>query len=198
MRSAAQTTTQPHPQAVSLAREVLVVIGASLVVALCARFTVPLWWTPVPLTLGNFAVVAVGLALGSRRGFAALALYIAEGAAGLPVFTPTGPGGLAQLLGSTGGYLLAYPLAAFLAGWIAERGRRHFLQLWAGAIAAEVVIFAGGIAGLMAVLQLSAAKAVLLGVTPFLSVEPVKIVAAVGVTALFRRTGMGRAPRSDS
>ena len=174
------------------------IVGASLAVALCARFTVPLWWTPVPLTLGNFAVVTVGLALGSRRGFAALALYLAEGAAGLPVFTPTGPGGLVQLLGPTGGYLLAYPLAAFLAGWIAERGRRHFLQLWAGAIVAEALIFAGGVTGLMTVLQLSATKAALLGVTPFLTVEPVKIAGAVGVTTLLRRTGLGNHPRSVS
>lgn len=195
-RPAAQIAGQPHPQAVTVAKEVLIVAGASLAVALCARFTVPLWWTPVPLTLGNFAVVTVGLALGSRRGFAALALYLAEGAAGLPVFAPTGPGGLVQLLGPTGGYLLAYPLAALLAGWTAERGRRHFLQLWAGAVGAEVVIFAGGVAGLMAVLQLSPAKAALLGVTPFLTVEPMKIVAAVGVTSLLRRTGS--LPRSVS
>jgi len=68
---------------------VAIVIAASLFVALCARVTVPLPFTPVPLTLQNFGVLAVGLLLGSRRGFAALALYLVEGAFGLPVFSPS-------------------------------------------------------------------------------------------------------------
>src|SRR5882724_2191265 len=91
----------------SLSTQVAVVVSASLFVAVCARVSVPLPFTPVPLTLSNFAVLLVGLALGSRRGFAALALYLAEGASGLPVFSPAGPGGILQLLGPTGGFLLA-------------------------------------------------------------------------------------------
>src|SRR5436309_11932974 len=91
-----------------------IVIGASLVVALCARVTVPLPFTPVPLTLQNLGVLLVGLLLGSRRGFAALALYLVEGASGLPVFNPAGLGGVAQILGPTGGFLMAYPLVAFV------------------------------------------------------------------------------------
>src|SRR5258706_14531500 len=82
---------------------VALVASASLFVALCARITVPLPFTPIPLTLQNFAVLLVGLTLGPRRGFAALALYLAEGAAGMPVFNPLGLGGIAQLLGPTGG-----------------------------------------------------------------------------------------------
>ncbi len=85
------------------AQQVALVIGASLLVALCARITIPLPGTPVPLTVQNFGVLLVGLQLGSRRGFAALALYLAEGAMGMPVFSPVGPGGIAQLLGPTGG-----------------------------------------------------------------------------------------------
>src|SRR6516225_9157855 len=84
-------------------RPAAIVVSASLFVALCARVTVPLPFTPVPLTLQNFGVLVVGLLLGSRRGFAALALYLAEGASGLPVFNPAGPGGIAQLFGPTGG-----------------------------------------------------------------------------------------------
>ena len=102
------------------ASQIAIVVGASLFVALCARIVLPLPFTPVPLTLQNFGVLLVGLALGSRRGFAALALYLAEGLIGMPVFSPTGPGGLAQLLGPTGGFLLAYPLVAGIAGWIFE------------------------------------------------------------------------------
>ena len=69
------------------AKQAAIIVSASLFVALCARVSVPLPFTPVPLTLQNFAVILVGLLLGSRRGFAALALYLAEGAAGLPVFS---------------------------------------------------------------------------------------------------------------
>src|SRR5690349_3570372 len=87
-------------------RQVSIVVGASLFVALCARLSLPLPFTPVPLTLANFGVLLVGVLLGSKRGFAALALYLTQGAAGLPVFSPAGPGGIAQLLGPTGGYLL--------------------------------------------------------------------------------------------
>ena len=81
------------------AEQVAIVVSASLFVALCARVTVPLPFTPVPLTLQNFGVLLVGLTLGSRRGFAALALYLVEGASGMPVFNPAGPGGVAQLSG---------------------------------------------------------------------------------------------------
>ena len=98
------------------AKQAAIVVGASFFVALCARVTLPLPFTPVPLTLQNFAVLLVGLTLGARRGFAALILYLIEGASGLPVFNPTGPGGVAQLLGPTGGYLMAYPLVAGVAG----------------------------------------------------------------------------------
>src|SRR6185437_14103934 len=93
----------------ALTRNFALVVGASLFVAICAHITIPLPFTPVPLTLQNFAVLLVGVTLGSRRGFAALALYLTEGIAGLPVFNPTGPGGLAQILGPTGGFLMAYP-----------------------------------------------------------------------------------------
>src|SRR3979411_2595224 len=106
----------------SLATTVALIVGASLYVAVCARVSIPLPFTPVPLTLQNFGVLLVGLSLGSRRGFAALALYLAEGASGLPVFSPTGPGGIAQILGPTGGYFMVSPLVAGLAGFVFERG----------------------------------------------------------------------------
>ena len=108
------------------ARQVILVVGASLFVALCAHITIPLPFTPVPLTLQNFAVLLVGLMLGSRRGFAALALYLAEGAVGLPVFNPIGPGGIVHLFGPTGGFLLAYPLVAWVSGYVMEHGERSF------------------------------------------------------------------------
>jgi len=94
---ATNTLSSSNSRALAWARQVAIVVSASLFVALCARVTLPLPFTPVPLTLQNFAVLLVGMTLGSKRGFAALALYLAEGLAGLPVFNPTGPGGLAQL-----------------------------------------------------------------------------------------------------
>src|SRR5450755_3433544 len=138
---------------VEWAKQVTIVVAASLFVALCARVTVPLPFTPVPLTLQNFGVLTVGLLLGSRRGFAALALYLAEGAFGMPVFSPAVLGsGIAHLLGPTGGFLMAYPLVAFVAGWIYERRPEKSLSRFAWAavssVCAEFVLFAGGLSWL--------------------------------------------------
>src|SRR5690348_6593089 len=135
----------------ALARNFAVVVGASLFVALCAHITLPLPFTPVPLTLQNFAVLLVGLVLGSRRGFAALALYLAEGAGGLPFFIPLGPGGVPQLLGPAGGSLIASPVVAFGAGWLWERGIRAPAKSTISAATDEIVLFAGGVSWLMVI-----------------------------------------------
>ena len=115
----------------SLAGKTLLVIGATAFVAACAHISFPLPFTPVPLTLQNFAVILVGMALGPVAGFSAMVLYLAEGALGLPVFTPTGgPAGIAHLLGPNGGFLFSYPLAAATAGWVvrAHAAHHHTLQ----------------------------------------------------------------------
>src|ERR1700686_3107565 len=101
MAKSATLTLSRGSRAVYWAEQAAIVVSASLFVAICARVTVPLPFTPVPLTLQNFGVLLVGLTLGGRRGFAALALYLAEGASGMPVFNPAGPGGIAQLMGAT-------------------------------------------------------------------------------------------------
>jgi len=167
------------------AKQAAIVIAASLFVALCARVTVPLPFTPVPLTLQNFGVLAVGLLLGSRRGFAALSLYLVEGAFGLPVFSPSIlGGGIAQILGPTGGFLMAYPLVAFVAGWIFERNSKHnSLRFgWAAlsALTAELVLFAGGLSWL-AVLTHSVSLAVKLGLYWFVFAEVIKVLMAAAV-----------------
>jgi len=159
-----------------------IVISASLFVTICARVPLPLPFTPVPLTLQNFGVLLVGLTLGSRRGFAALALYLVEGASGMPVFNPAGPGGVAQLLGATGGFLLAYPFVAGLAGWIMERGKVSFARAAAAGVLAEVVLFAGGLAWL-AVLTHSVAQAARFGLYWFVFAEVIKVMMAAGVSA---------------
>src|SRR5580704_11836231 len=143
---AVQTLATPQERMLEASKQVALVVGGSLFVALCARITIPLLpLTPVPLTVQNLGVLLVGLLLGSRRGFAALALYLAEGAVGLPVFSPTGLGGIAQLLGPTGGFLIAYPLVAWLAGYVMERGRKIFTRAAVGGVLAEVLLFTGGL-----------------------------------------------------
>jgi len=168
------------------AEQAAIVVTASLFVALCARVTVPLPFTPVPLTLQNFGVLVVGMTLGSRRGFAALVLYLVEGAAGMPVFNPAGPGGLLQLFGATGGFLLAYPFVAGLAGWIMERGKASFARAVAAGVLAEVVLFAGGISWL-AVLTHSFAQAVRFGLYWVVFADIIKVMLAAGVSTGWRR-----------
>ena len=164
------------------ARQVALVVGASLFVAVCAHITIPLPFTPVPLTVQNFGVLLVGLMLGSRRGFAALALYLAEGAMGLPVFSPIGPGGVAHLLGPTGGFLLAYPLVAWVAGYVMEHGRRSFARAAIGGLLGEAVLFTSGLAWLT-VLTHSMVQAFRWGLYWFLFAEVIKVLMAAGIAA---------------
>jgi len=176
-----------HDRVVSVAAgHIAVAIGASFFVALCARITLPLPFTPVPLTLQNFGVLLVGLLLGARRGFAALALYLAEGMMGLPVFSPIGPGGLAQLMGPTGGFLLAYPFVAGLAGLVMETGKRNFARAATAAGIAEVVLFAGGLSWL-AILTHSLAQALRFGLYWFVFAEIIKIMSAAAVASGWQR-----------
>ena len=174
-----------------VARQVALVVGASLFVALCARITIPLPFTPVPLTVQNFGVLLVGLTLGSRRGFAALVLYLAEGAMGLPVFNPTGVGGIAQLLGATGGFLLAYPFVAWVAGYVMEHGRKNFARAAMGGLLGEVVLFTGGLTWL-AVLTHSIAQAFRWGLYWFLFAEIIKVMMAAGIAARWQRNADSR------
>jgi biotin transport system substrate-specific component len=163
------------------------VVGASLFVALCAHVTISLMpLTPVPLTAQNMAVVLVGLLLGSRRGFAALIFYLVEGIIGLPVFNPTGLGGVAQLFGPTGGFLLVYPFVAFLAGYVFERGTKSFIRAVTAGVLAEILLFAGGLSWLY-VLTHSLVKAAYLGLYWFAAAEVLKIMFAAAIALRWRR-----------
>lgn len=169
------------------ARQTAIVVAASLFVALCAHITIPLMpLTPVPLTVQNLGVLLVGLLLGSRRGFAAMILYLLEGMAGLPVFNPTGPGGIAQLFGVTGGFLLAYPLVAFLAGLIFERSKKTFAYAALAALSAEILLFVGGLSWLY-VFTHSLAKAAYLGFYFFIAAEIIKVMAAAAIATRWQR-----------
>jgi biotin transport system substrate-specific component len=167
--------------------QVAVVVGASLFVALCARITIPLMpLTPVPLTVQNFGVLLVGLLLGSRRGFAAMVIYLVEGMSGLPVFNPTGLGGAAQLFGPTGGFLLAYPFVAFVAGYIFERSARSFLRAVFAGLSAEILLFLGGL-GWLYMFTHSLAKAAYLGLYWFVAAEVMKVMFAAAIATRWRR-----------
>ncbi len=155
------------------------IVGFVLATAAASQIAIPLPGTPVPFTLQPMLVVLAGLMLGPVAGATSMALYLAAGAVGLPVFTPLGAPGIARLLGPTGGYLLAYPAAAYVAGALAARwpslaGRA------AAAVLGMVVLFAGGIAQLT-VLTGSATRALALGVTPFAALDIVKALLAAGL-----------------
>ena len=187
-KSAIQTLAAPHERALEASKQVALVVGASLFVALCARVTIPLLpLTPVPLTVQNFGVLVVGLMLGSRRGFAALALYLLEGAVGLPVFNPTGPGGFAQLLGPTGGFLMIYPFVAFLAGFVFERGTRNFVKAASAGLLAEILLFAGGLTWLY-IYTHSLAKAAYFGLYWFIAAEIMKVMFAAAIATRWQRS----------
>ncbi len=155
----------------------LLVVVASLFVALCAQISLPLPFSPVPVTGQTFAVLLLGATLGARRAGAALLLYLAEGAIGLPVFAPGGLPGVARLLGPTGGYLFAFPVAAFLLGWMMERLPRQWWLWLAAAFAAELFILFAGTAWLWLAVPLPGwSEAARLGLLPFLPGSLVKVV----------------------
>jgi biotin transport system substrate-specific component len=160
----------------AVVRRSLVILAGALVVALSAQVAIPLPLTPVPVTLQVLAVLVVGGLLGPKAGAASMVLYLALGIAGLPVFAPGGAPGVARLLGPTGGYLLAYPVAAAVAGQ-ASRSGGSWLRLVLGLLLATAAIHLGGVAQL-AVLSRDPAWAVRAGSLPFLPFDLVKLVAA--------------------
>jgi biotin transport system substrate-specific component len=170
---------------------VLAVLFVTVLTAAAAQISFPLPYTPVPLTLQPVVVLLGASALGSRLGASAQGLYLLLGVTGAPVFAfaPDLPLGLLRLLGPSGGYLMAYPLAAFVTGALAERGldRRFYTSVIAMA-AGLAVIFAGGVLWLAKDLGLAAALAA--GFTPFVAVDAIKIVAAAAILpAVWRLLG---------
>jgi biotin transport system substrate-specific component len=158
------------------------VLGFAVALAAASQISIPLPNTPVPITLQPLVVVLAGLWLGPTAGAASMMLFLIAGAAGLPVFAPMGAPGIARLLGPTGGYLLAYPVAAFVAGALAPRTAR-FARRFGAASAGMLAIYLGGFAQL-AILTGSIERAAILGVIPFVALDVVKAV----IAALIRPT----------
>lgn len=182
-----------------LARNVALAVAGSLLLVLAAKIKVPFW--PVPMTLQTLAVLGLGAAYGSRLGAATVALYLAYGLAGLPVFTNTPPAaaGMTYLVGPTGGFLLGFVAAAYVAGWAAERGA-SVLRLIAGMVAAEALILGLGFVWLAFGAQMTGgaagvgfAKAFQFGVQPFLLGDLLKLALATSLIgaswSVLRRRG---------
>ncbi|HKE85162.1 MAG TPA: biotin transporter BioY [Vicinamibacterales bacterium] len=167
------------------------VLFFTVLTAAAAQISAPLPFTDVPLTLQPMVVLIGGLALGSRLGSASQILYLAAGIAGLPVFaaSATLPPGALRLLGPTGGYLMAYPFAAFVAGWLAERGLdRQYVGSFLAMLAGLVIIFAFGIAWLALFARtvsggspIGISAALSTGLYPFLFADIIKLAIAAGL-----------------
>lgn len=156
--------------------ELALIVAGSLLIAATAQIAIPLGFSPVPITGQTFGILLIGALYGARRGALTVIAYLAEGAAGLPVFAAFGAGAT-HLLGPTGGYLVGFVPAAFLVGVLAQRGwDRWFLTTVAAMVAGNLVIFIVGATWLTAFID--ADLAITLGVVPFLPGAVVKIVLA--------------------
>jgi biotin transport system substrate-specific component len=157
------------------------IVGFAAAVAAASQIAIPLPFTPVPLTLQPMLVILAGMMLGPVAGAASMALYLAAGAAGLPVFTPLGAPGLARFLGPTGGYLIAYPVAAWIAGTLFRRASTLGTR-WLAGVAGIAVIYVGGLSQL-ALLDGDVARAFVMGVTPFAALDVVKAWVAAAIAS---------------
>lgn len=160
----------------------LLILGGSLLIAGSAQIAIPLPFSPVPITGQTFAVLLMGATLGSKRGALCVLTYLTEGVAGLPVFSGAGAG-IATLAGPTGGYLVGYLAAAYLTGWLAERGwdrrlRSNFLAMLLG----NVVIYVFGLAWLGVLVGYD--KVLALGLLPFIPGDLLKLAIATGLLPL--------------
>jgi biotin transport system substrate-specific component len=188
----------------TLPGRILIGLSATAIVAVAAHVSIPLPFTPVPLTLQPLAVLGVGLALGPLDGFLAMLAYLAEGVMGMPVFSPVGPGGLVQMLGPSGGFLMAYPMVAAIAGSVtrlaATRVARStasssvtsaatsFTSAAIGCTLATMLLFFCGAAWFMQYAHHSLQATWIGAVAPFLPGEAVKIVIAAGVYSTLCRS----------
>ncbi len=164
----------PITRETGAARAIVLMVLGSVVIWVSAKVQIP--WQPVPLTMQTFAVLALGVAYGARLGLATVLLYLAQGAAGLPVFAGdwSEGGGFHHLYGPTGGYLVGFAVAAGVCGWLAERGWDRS-ALWAAAamVIGNLIIYALGLLWLCT--QIDIVPAIEVGLLPFLTGDALKI-----------------------
>ena len=167
-------------RSMNLLKDGLLIVGFSILVALGARASINLPFTPVPITLQTLMVMLTGATLGSRRGGLAMLLYLAEGAAGLPVFAEGG--GLLPLVGPTAGYLWSFPIAAFVVGLLCERGLdRSFLTSVFAMLPGSLIIYAIGVSWLAILTHLTIPAVLVVGMVPFIPGDIIKIVIAAAL-----------------
>lgn len=198
-------TTRTDSRGLRIAEQSGAVCFVTVLTAIAAQVSLPLPFTPVPFTFQPMVVLVGAAALGARLGMTSQILYLALGIAGLPVFaaSPALPPGLARLFGPTGGYLMAYPLAAFVAGSLAERGfDRRYLTAVLAMVCGLAMIFACGVLwlGLFVDPSRGVSGALATGFYPFIIADLVKLLVAAGVMpGLWRLTGIsGRSPSRTS
>lgn len=176
-------------------RDAALVVGAALLTAICAQISIPVPGDPVPITGQTFAVLLSGAALGANRGSLAMALYLALGLVGLPVYSD-GSSGFEVVWGATGGYLVGFIVAAYVVGRLAEarldRSPWKALPLFT---LGSLIVFAIGVPWLAVAADLTAGKAIELGFVPFILGGIVKAAAAAGVLPAAWRLA-GRADRN--
>lgn len=168
-------------------RTSLAILGGSLLLAIAAHISVPLFFTPVPFTLQPMAVLLLGLMLEPTVAFATLVAYLVEGACGLPVFAPTGAVGMLHLMGPDGGYLMAYPFAVFLVSKLRRSMPGSFTFAAIAAAAGSVVYFSGGAAWLAMIAHQPLSVALKLAVWPFVAGDALKVVLAAAMVTGFAR-----------
>ncbi len=176
-------------QAVDQGWRLVRILCVSGIIACAAHVAFRLPFTPVPFTLQPLAVLGAGLAFGPVEGVFALLAYLLEGAAGLPVFSPTGPGGLLQLFGPTGGFLLAYPLVALVCGAFTrhlEARHSRFVAALLGCSLAVLALFVIGASWLSVEAHLGLRATMVAAVLPFLPGEAIKVCTAAGVYRALR------------
>lgn len=168
-------------------RAVVAVLAGSALLAASAHVSIPFFFTPVPFTLQPFAVLLLGLMLEPSLAFATLAAYLVEGAAGLPVLTPQGPLGILHLMGPDGGFLLAYPFAAFLVSKLRRTLPRTFTFAAISAAAGAIVYFICGASWLAVLVHQPMSVAFDLAVWPFVAGDALKVVLAAGIVTGYAR-----------
>ena len=168
-------------------RAIVAVLAGSALLAASAHVSIPFFFTPVPFTLQPMAVLLLGLMLEPSLAFATQVAYLVEGAAGLPGFTPQGSLGMMHLLGPDGGFLLAYPFAAFLVSKLRRTLPRTFTFAAISAAAGAVVYFIGGASWLAVVIHQPMSVAFDLAVWPFVAGDALKVVLAAGIVTGYAR-----------
>lgn len=163
----------------SFLKQSLLLLTGVIFLAIASQLSIPL--QPVPLTFQSAAVILIGMSYGSRQAAYVISAYFIAGACGLPVFADFSCG-IANFVGPTGGYLVSFLPAAYVCGWLAERGyTKHILTSFATTLVGATIIFAGGLSFLATFIGFQ--KAITLGLMPFIVSEPIKLIAVAILTS---------------